>query len=157
MLKISGIKFLLLFFVFFLIQITYGAFVAGLKASHVSNTFPLMFGYLIPPNLWSDATPGIWNLFENSVMVHFIHRWFAFAVLILALFAGHKIKKQAGFFTALLLPAAIVIQVILGLMVIWMNVPISIALIHQSGAVIILMVSVFLLHKSTVESHYSSH
>ena len=37
-----------------LIQISYGGFTAGLKAGHVSDTWPLMFGKLIPPNLFSS-------------------------------------------------------------------------------------------------------
>src|SRR5512138_626476 len=60
-----------------LIQISYGGFTAGLKAGHVSDTWPLMFGKLIPPNLFSSFI----NIFEAPQTIVFIHRWFAFVVL----------------------------------------------------------------------------
>ncbi|HSK88930.1 MAG TPA: COX15/CtaA family protein, partial [Anaerolineales bacterium] len=44
--KLALISFLLL-----IIQISYGGMTAGLKAGHVSDSWPLMFGKLIPPNL----------------------------------------------------------------------------------------------------------
>src|SRR5690349_920921 len=65
------------FFGILLIQIAYGGFTAGLKAGHVSDTWPLMFGKLIPPNLFSSFI----NIFEAPQTIVFIHRWFAFIVL----------------------------------------------------------------------------
>src|SRR5512139_2376172 len=40
-------------FVILILQISYGGMTAGLKAGHVSDTWPLMFGKLIPPNLFN--------------------------------------------------------------------------------------------------------
>jgi len=145
--KEKTFKIIGLFLVLLLIQITYGAFVAGLKAGHVSNTFPLMFGYLFPPNLFTDDFPGLLNLFANSVTVHFIHRWFAFVVLGFSIYTWLKLKEEMP--AALLLPMLIVLQVSLGLFVIWFNVPVSVALIHQFGAVIVFVFGIYLFHKTT--------
>ncbi|MCK5916888.1 MAG: COX15/CtaA family protein, partial [Cocleimonas sp.] len=50
-----------------------GGFVAGLKAGHVFNTFPLMNGQLVPDGLF--AMEPIWlNFFENIMTVQFDHR-----------------------------------------------------------------------------------
>src|SRR4026207_1533313 len=49
-------KLALISFALLIIQITYGGMTAGLKAGHVSDTWPLMFGKLIPPNLFSSIT-----------------------------------------------------------------------------------------------------
>ena len=118
---------------------------AGLKAGHVSNTFPLMFGYLVPPNLFINDFPLLLNLIENSVTVYFINRWFAFAVFGFSVYTWLKIRQEISW--SVLLPAIIVIQMLLGLFVIWFNVPITVALIHQLGAVVVFSYSIFLLHK----------
>ncbi len=47
-------KFALTSFILLIIQIAYGGMTAGLKAGHVSDTWPLMFGKLIPPNLFNS-------------------------------------------------------------------------------------------------------
>lgn len=133
-----------IFLILLAVQITYGAFVAGLDAGHVSNTFPLMFGYLFPPNLYTSDFPGLLNLVANSVTVHFIHRWFAFVVFGFSIFTWMKLRKEIS--VAVLLPALVLAQVLLGLFVIWFNVPISVALIHQFGAVCVLSFGIWLLH-----------
>ena len=46
---------------------------AGLEAGKVYNTWPLMNGYLVPPNLW-NSEKGLKNFFENRTLVQFIHR-----------------------------------------------------------------------------------
>jgi heme a synthase len=138
--KPLSILFLLVVF-----QITYGAFVAGLKAGYVSDTFPLMFGFLVPPNLFQT---GVFDIFTSSVTVHFIHRWFAFFVLGYAIFCSLKLKNQEGLNGIWLLPAVIIVQVLLGLTVIWFHVPILIALIHQGGAIVVFSLIVFFIHRS---------
>ncbi len=137
--KPLSILFLLVVF-----QIIYGAFVAGLKAGYVSDTFPLMFGFLVPPNLFQT---GVFDIFTSSVTVHFIHRWFAFFVLGYAIFSSLKLKKQEGLKGIWLLPAVIIVQVLLGLTVIWFHVPILIALIHQGGAIVVFSLIVFFVHR----------
>ncbi len=61
-----------------------GAFVAGLKAGHASNTWPLMAGEIIPPGL-DVYSPWYLNLFENPLTAQFNHRLVAYAI---AIFAG---------------------------------------------------------------------
>src|SRR5215213_10003911 len=65
-------------FILLIIQIAYGGMTAGLKAGHVSDTWPLMLGRLIPPNLFSSFI----NILETPQTIVFIHRWFAFVVFI---------------------------------------------------------------------------
>lgn len=144
----KAFKITAVFLILLVIQVSYGAFMAGLKAGHISNTFPLMFGYLVPPNLFTSDFHGWANLVANPVTVHFIHRWFAFVVFGFSIFSWLKLRQDIP--AAFLLPTFILIQVILGIMVIWFNVPISVALIHQFGAVTIFCFSIFLLHKANL-------
>src|SRR5687768_5007854 len=71
-------KLALISFILLIVQIAYGGMTAGLKAGHVSDTWPLMFGKLIPPNLFNSFV----NIVESPQTIVFIHRWFAFAVFI---------------------------------------------------------------------------
>ena len=69
-------------FVILLIQISYGGLVAGLKAGHVSNTWPLMLGQWIPKGIFGANGFNWLNLFEVPQTVVYIHRWFAFLGLL---------------------------------------------------------------------------
>ena len=54
------------------LTITWGAFVAGLDAGLVYNTFPLMDGQWIPEGLSVQAPLWV-NAFENITTVQFLH------------------------------------------------------------------------------------
>jgi heme A synthase len=55
------------------LQIVWGAFVAGLKAGHYANTFPLMAGRLVPPGLLAYR-PAAAAFVENPLTVQWTHR-----------------------------------------------------------------------------------
>ena len=59
----------ILFFAALYIQIAAGGLLAGLKAGYISDTFPLMFGQLVPNGLF-NLTPTWINLLDSSPMVH---------------------------------------------------------------------------------------
>src|SRR5215208_5497122 len=83
-------RFALVSFILLIVQISYGAMTAGLKAGHVSDTWPLMLGKLIPPNLFSSWL----NFFETPQTIVFIHRWFGFLGLIVVPGVYYFAKKQ---------------------------------------------------------------
>lgn len=125
-----------------LIQISYGGFVAGLKAGWVSNTWPLMFGRLIPPDLLSQIQPWWQNLVAAPVTVHFIHRWFAFAVLLMAGLVYWQTRQKA----ALLFLGLAGLQILLGISVVWFSVPTWLALVHQGVAMALSVTAVTILY-----------
>jgi len=122
-------------------QIAYGGLVAGLKAGDVSDTFPLMFGTLIPSGLFSIEDSWFLNLTMNEITVHFVHRWFAFVVLAVVGYLYYIFRKsQAPDIVRKSILAIVIlvgIQVTLGVSVILFHVPISLALIHQAVAIFI--------------------
>src|SRR4029079_19627490 len=73
-----------------LVQISYGGFTAGLKAGHVSDTWPLMFGKLIPPNLFNSFI----NVLESPQTIFLIHRWFAFFVLAAVVYLYFVVRRN---------------------------------------------------------------
>jgi cytochrome c oxidase assembly protein subunit 15 len=119
------------------ITIVWGAFVAGLHAGLIYNTFPLMGNGLIPPEMW--AQNPLWlNLFENHASVQFTHRWLGVITGLVTLFyAWTGIKLTARpVFTAL--AVWVFVQIGLGLTTLLSQVWIPVAVFHQLGAVILL-------------------
>jgi cytochrome c oxidase assembly protein subunit 15 len=137
----------LLSFVLLIIQISYGAMTAGLKAGHVSDTWPLMFGKLIPPNLFNSWI----NLFETPQTIVFIHRWFAFAVFIVvaALYvAARKQGNITGINNGLnWLLGLVAFQILLGILTVVLHVEIAVALAHQAGALSLFALMIFFMHR----------
>jgi cytochrome c oxidase assembly protein subunit 15 len=131
------------------LQIIAGAFVAGLKAGHASNTWPLMNGEFIPPGL--DAfSPWYVNLFENPLTAQFAHRALAYAIAIFAaafaVYAWNAERLRALRLPMLTITAAVLIQIALGVATIVYGVPLAIALAHQAAAILILAVALWALH-----------
>ena len=129
------------------IQISYGGFTAGLKAGHVSSTWPLMMGKLFPPNLFNSWI----NIFETPQTIVFIHRWFAWLGILLVPFVYYLIKKQnypADIQKGLLwLTGVVALQITLGILTVLMYVNIVIAIIHQANAIVLLGLAVYFIHR----------
>ena len=129
------------------IQISYGGFTAGLKAGHVSDTWPLMMGKLIPPNLFNSFI----NIFETPQTIVFIHRWFAWLGMILVPVVYYIVKKQnypADIQNGLKwLISVVALQITLGVLTILSYVNIVIALIHQANAIFLLGLAVYFIHR----------
>jgi cytochrome c oxidase assembly protein subunit 15 len=115
-----------------------GAFVAGLRAGYVFNTFPLMEGGFAPPGYWHLA-PWWRNVFEHPAAVQFDHRLLAETTLaaVIALWLGAwrapLAPGQRWALHALLGMAAV--QVGLGIATLLLVVPLPLAVLHQAGAV----------------------
>ena len=133
------------------LQIAGGALVAGLKAGYISATFPRMFGQWIPQGLWS-LEPWIANVVENPAMVHFQHRWFGFAVLVLALVLMVRVRREVSLpylrTSATGVLYLILLQVVLGIVVIVLHVPVSLASLHQTVGLAIFVLTLFICHRA---------
>ena len=135
------------------IQISYGGLTAGLKAGHVSNSWPLMSGELVPPGLLSAGSSLVESLLEAPATVHFIHRWFAFVVLAIAVWfffrrgAGTGRNARQVRRASLGLIAVVSAQIILGISVVLFNVALPLALLHQAVALVMFVVAVYLNHR----------
>jgi heme a synthase len=140
-------KLALIAFVLLITQITYGGMTAGLKAGHVSDTWPLMFGKLIPPNLFNSFV----NLFETPQTIVFIHRWFAFAVFIAVAtfyFTARKQSNSVEIKNGLnWLLGLVVLQIVLGILTVLLHVQIAIALTHQTGALTLFGCMIYFTHR----------
>lgn len=133
--------------VILLVQIAYGGFTAGLKAGHVSDTWPLMFGQLIPAGLFSAAS----NLVESPQTIVFIHRWFAFVALAACIWLYYEARKRGygkDIANGLLgLVGLVALQITLGVLVVIFHVQITLALAHQATAIAMFALLVYLIHR----------
>ncbi len=134
-------------FILLLIQISYGGMTAGLKAGHVSDTWPFMLGKLIPPNLFSSWI----NFFEMPQTIVFVHRWFAWLGLIAVPTVVYIVKRQRyprEIETGLVwLIGAVALQITLGILTIVSNVNIVLALLHQANALILFSLGIYFIHR----------
>ena len=126
-----------------------GGFVAGIRAGFAYNTFPLMNGHWVPPEIFM-IDPWYLNFFNNMATVQFDHRvgaWLlAVAVLWLWYEAGRAgLQQQARLLTHLLL-AALAVQIALGIATLLLVIPVALAAAHQAGALIVFTVALALNH-----------
>ncbi len=134
-------------------QIYLGALVAGLRAGYAYNTWPLIDGALVPDSARLFFNTPLWrNFFENALTVQFNHRMLAYLLFVGALLhwvdVARTVKNEQARVGAFVLFAAIVLQVALGIATLLLQVPISIALLHQAAAMLVLTVAT--LHAANV-------
>lgn len=131
-----------------LLTIVYGAFVAGLKAGLIYNTFPLMGGQFIPSE-WNFLTPFYLNFLENAATVQWMHRTLAiitFVVLWGAMIQLRRYPVSAPLKrTAFLVMAAIFLQVTLGILTLLHQVPVLLGTLHQGTAVVVLTLVIYII------------
>ncbi|MEK9726990.1 MAG: COX15/CtaA family protein [Candidatus Margulisiibacteriota bacterium] len=129
------------------IQIIYGAFTAGLHAGYYYKTYPKMGDAWFPSAaLMYDGV--INNILNNPIMIQWIHRWLALAVVVVVLIIWNNCKKSTSLhiqYGGVLLIASVSFQFILGVITILSGVWLPVALAHQFGA-LILLTSFILLH-----------
>jgi len=124
-----------------LVQIFAGGLVAGLDAGLTFNTWPLMDGGLVPSGLLAQS-PWWRNLFENAATVQFGHRLVAYLLLAAAIAHAIRARRTAVAKGASALAAIVALQAAIGVATLLTAVPLPLALMHQLGAVAVLVVAV---------------
>jgi cytochrome c oxidase assembly protein subunit 15 len=131
------------------LQIGAGAFVAGLKAGAGYNTWPLMDGRVVPQGL-GVMYPWWANLFENATTVQFNHRMLAYALVAVVLWQVWSVLSRTSDrlvrVSGLALGVAVLAQVGLGIWTLLAQVPLSLGLAHQAGAVTLFGLALWHLH-----------
>ncbi|MEA3013314.1 MAG: heme a synthase [Sphingomonadales bacterium] len=128
------------------LQFLFGAYMAGLDAGRYFRTWPWMNGEFYPSG-YEWMQPALRNFVDNPVTVHFLHRWLAFIVAILALWLAAKAWLARLRWEAAMLAGAVVIQIQLGILTVLSRVEITIAVPHQGMAVLLLAAMVTAAHR----------
>jgi cytochrome c oxidase assembly protein subunit 15 len=126
-----------------------GGFVAGIRAGFAYNTFPLMAGHVVPPEIML-LTPWWKNVFWNMATVQFDHRVLALLLALAVPLLWRALRRAAvprrarSLGTALL--AMVAVQVGLGIATLINVVPLPLAALHQAGAVGVFGLALSLAH-----------
>lgn len=136
------------FFPILILQIVYGAFVAGMDAGTVHNNFPKMDNHAWVSEAIFALNPTWLNFIEAKSGVQFIHRYVAYFVSSLVFFIWFKLGKcelsKTQQLARNLFLSALVFQFFLGVFTLLYSVPIVLGVLHQFGALLLLAASVFL-------------
>ncbi len=130
-----------------LVQIYFGALLAGLRGGTIYPTWPLIDGVLIP-NIDAMLTlQPLWrNLFENILTVQVEHRLMADAlwlcVIVHTVDATRTLGRGPALTGALVLALAVTIQAALGILTLIYETPLALALAHQGMAMVVLTIAV---------------
>ncbi len=134
------------------IQIIYGAFVAGLDAGQIHNTWPTMDGQWIHQGVMMQGFPNALHTSSSITTIQFIHRWWA-AVVVLCIgglwFTARRFEYlQKNHWKGLhVMMGGVIVQFILGVFTLLYHVPIWLGLLHQLGAVVVLLSTLHHLHQ----------
>ena len=128
------------------VTILSGGMVAGINAGFIHNTWPLMDSGLLPDD-FAALSPFWLNFFENHSMVQFSHRILAYLTVIVAGVYWFR-ARSAGLpararMAANLLAVMVVLQIALGISTLLLVVPISLAVLHQGGAVVLFALAIW--------------
>jgi len=126
-----------------------GGLVAGIRAGLAYNTFPLMNGRVVPPEIFA-LEPWYLNFFGNMATVQFDHRLIAWLLALLVPWFWLSVRRAAAprraRLAADLLLGALALQIALGIATLLLSVPIPLAAAHQAGALLVFSAAVFVLH-----------
>jgi cytochrome c oxidase assembly protein subunit 15 len=151
-----------------ILQIIYGAFVAGLKAGHIYNTFPKMGDEWVAESVpFGIQTEGISSLFNNISVVQFIHRTIAWVLALTIIFIWYYSTTKNNSSRKLLLTSkqkmtinflmiAVLLQFLLGVFTLLYNVPIVLGLLHQVGAFILFLCAIYFIFTVRPDQSHSA-
>jgi cytochrome c oxidase assembly protein subunit 15 len=140
------------------LQIALGGWVSTNYATLACDEFPFCDGKLIPEmdfehgfTLWRElgkTAAGHYLQFSALVAIHWVHRNFAIVVtLVLGLAAWRASRQPALHRTARLIAAVLVAQLFTGVATVFFDFPLAIAVLHNAGAALLVLLVTMLNYK----------
>jgi len=147
--KISLNKFIpLTFLVLVFSQIAVGAFVSGMDAGKIYNSWPLMGNSYFPDDSNFVDLFSL-NSFSNASLVQFIHRNLAYFILGFYLFILIQIYKKkivSLFFITKIIGSLLLLQIILGILTLVSGAQIFLASMHQISSIFLVSSTIYFLY-----------
>ena len=139
-----------IFMILIFFQIIFGAFVSGMDAGKIYNTWPLMGNSYFPDD------NKIINLFKFSALsdaslVQYLHRNIAYLIFILYIiitFAVYKNKIVILFKPILILGFVVFLQIFLGILTLLSGAGILISSLHQFSSILLITASLYFLYRN---------
>jgi cytochrome c oxidase assembly protein subunit 15 len=140
--RLTGFGALVLAILF--VELLLGAFMAGLKAGQVAPTWPLMHGHLYPPGI--NWTLDLFRSMDrHTLLVHFLHRWWAWVVVVALVILARKIRRRCRI-ASVVLHSAFGTQVLLGIITVMTGVSFIPALLHQAVGALVVASTIWCVH-----------
>ena len=139
---------ILIFLIIVFIQIGVGAFVSGLNAGLIYQTWPLMNGDYIPKDIYIIKYFKDLKVYSIPEYVQFLHRNIAYLIFLFFLTIFYltknfsKIRSFVKYVFGVLL-----LQIILGICTLLSGINIYLAIFHQIGSVLLILSIVLLFYK----------
>jgi cytochrome c oxidase assembly protein subunit 15 len=135
-----------------IVQIIWGAFVAGLDAGWIHNHWPLMNdGKLIHETVTAEQNPVWKNFVEGKSGVQFVHRYLAYIVVAIIAYIGFKTRSLSLTVSQKnginILVGLVLLQFVLGVFTLLLQVPVWLGVLHQVVAFFLLAAMTFTLHR----------
>lgn len=140
------------------VQIALGGWVSTNYATLACDEFPLCDGKFIPQmdfehgfTLWRElgkTAAGHYLQFSALVAIHWVHRNFALVVtLVLGLAAWRAARQPALRTTAKLIGLVLLAQLFTGIATVFFDFPLAIAVLHNAGAALLVLLVTMLNYK----------
>ena len=139
-----------IFMILIFLQIIFGAFVSGMDAGKIYNSWPLMGNSFFPDD------NKIINLFKFSALsdpslVQYLHRNMAYLIFVLYIiiaFTVYKNKILPLFKPILILGFVVFLQIVLGILTLLSGAGILISSLHQFSSILLITASLYFLYKN---------
>ena len=144
----------LLFIILIYFQIIIGAFVSGMDAGQIYNSWPLMDLTYFPND---NSFTNLFNIsaFSDPSLVQFMHRNLAYIIFVFYLFIMIKIYKNkfsSLYFSINLVGLFLIIQIALGIFTLIYGAQIVLASMHQISSIFLVSSSIYLLYLNSKSS-----
>jgi cytochrome c oxidase assembly protein subunit 15 len=144
-------------------QIALGGWVSTNYAALACSDYPLCHGALVPQmdyehgfTLWRQlgmTAGGDYLPFDALTAIHWTHRTFALAVVAFLGWLGHKAMRIDGLRkTGHALLGMVALQFLIGVATVFLNWPLAIAVLHNGGAALLVVLTVMLNYKANLSA-----
>ncbi len=143
--KLNSIKF---FFLLLFLQLIIGAFVSGIDAGKIYNTWPLMGSTYFPDD---SVIADFFNLtvFDDQSLVQFIHRNLAYLIVIVYFYVLYFVLKSGNIILRVpifIIGISLLLQIFLGILTILSGVKMIYASLHQINSILIILSTLYFLY-----------
>ena len=142
--RLTGFSLTIILILF--LQLLFGAWVAGLNAGYVSNSWPLMNDKIYPDGV--DWSHGAWfALTHDPFLTHFIHRWWAWVTVAALVVMARHLKKVGARPISIAIHSAFGTQILLGIATVMTGMNITLAVLHQAVGALVVATTVWGAHR----------
>lgn len=128
-----------------LVQLVWGAYVAGLNAGYVASDWPLMQERLVPEGIsWHGS---LWaTISSDPYLVHFFHRWWAWVTAAMLILLARRAKRAGERTPSIALNALVGTQILLGISTVMSGIALPLAVAHQGVGALIVIATAWAAH-----------